>query len=155
MILSGQSIRERGLLTPFHERTKAHGMTFGVGPAGYDVRIDTRVELEPGAFALAATLERFDMDIDILGIVHDKSTWARRGLALQNTVIEPGWRGYLTIELSNHGNERLVIEAGTPIAQIIFHVLDRPADKPYTGRYQDQAHGAQRAKLLTEGSCVI
>ena len=34
-----------------------------------------------------------------MGIVHDKSTWARRGLVVQNTVIEPGWHGYLTIEV--------------------------------------------------------
>jgi dCTP deaminase len=39
-----------------------------------------------------------------MGIVHDKSTWARRGLVVQNTVIEPGWHGYqTTIELTNHG----------------------------------------------------
>lgn len=62
----------------------------GVGPAGYDVRIDQAVTLRPGDFALAATMEHFNMHTDLLAIVHDKSTWVRRGLACQNTVIEPG-----------------------------------------------------------------
>lgn len=155
MILSGESIVERGLISPMYPRTKAHGMTFGTGPAGYDVRIDKHVILPPGGFALAATLERFAMHNDVLGIVHDKSTWARRGLALQNTVIEPGWRGFLTIELSNHGPETLMIEWGCPIAQVIFHALDRPTKQPYAGRYQDQAPGAQPASHLMDDALVI
>ncbi len=147
MILSGVSIRERGIFYPFSERTKYNGLTYGLGPAGYDVRVDQKVVLEPGAFALASTLEHFSMPHDLLGIVHDKSTWARLGLAAQNTVIEPGWRGYLTLELTNHGKERIVVEDGTAIAQIIFHVLDRPAEAVYGGKYQDQARGPQPAIL--------
>ena len=145
MILSGQSIRRRSILTPFHERTKSCGMTFGLGPAGYDIRIDKKVILRPGAFALAATVERFDMCDDILAIVHDKSSWARKGLSVFNTVIEPGWRGYLTLELKNQGPHELTIEAEAPIAQVVFHVLDEPAETPYRGRYQDQKSGAQPA----------
>ena len=151
MILSGQSIRKRGIFTPFHERSKAHGMTFGVGPAGYDVRIDKKVVLRPGDFALAATMERFDIPTDLIAIIHDKSTWARKGLALQNTVAEPGWCGYLTIELSNHGDNTLVIEEGAPIAQVILHVLDQPTETPYAGRYQNQGPGARPALLFAEG----
>ena len=155
MILSGDSIRTRGLISPLCPRTKACGMTFGLGPAGYDVRIDKTVILRPGGFALAATMENFAMDRDVLGIVHDKSTWARRGLALQNTVIEPGWRGWLTLELTNHGENTLTIEEGSPIAQIIFHVLDQPTSQPYDGRYQDQPPGAQPARLLTPTDEII
>jgi len=147
MILSGQSIRKRGIFTPFHERSKAHGMTFGVGPAGYDVRIDKKVVLRPGDFALAATMERFDIPTDLIAIIHDKSTWARKGLALQNTVAEPGWCGYLTIELSNHGPDILTIEAGSPIAQVLLHVLDQATETPYAGKYQDQKSGAQPALM--------
>jgi dCTP deaminase len=84
MILSGSSIRARGIFTPFAERTKFLGMTYGVGPAGYDVRVDQDIKLPPGGFALASTLEHFDMPNDLMGIVHDKSTWARLGLAAQN-----------------------------------------------------------------------
>lgn len=147
MILSGTSIRERGIFTPFAERTRYNGLTYGLGPAGYDVRIDQKIVLPPGGFSLASTLEHFDMPTDVLGIVHDKSTWARLGLAAQNTVIEPGWKGYLTLELTNHSKEEIVIEDGTAIAQIIFHVMDRPASVAYDGKYQNQARGPQPAIL--------
>ena len=147
MILSGQSIRRRGIFTPFHERTKFLGMTFGVGPSGYDVRIAETLVLEPGGFTLASTMEHFDVPGDVLAIIHDKSTWARRGLALQNTVAEAGWKGWLTLELTNHGPEALGICAGMPIAQVILHRLDEPAEKPYDGKYQDQPRGAQTAIL--------
>lgn len=151
MILSGQSIRRRGIFTPFHERTLAHGMTFGLGPAGYDVRIAETITLSPGGWSLASTIEHFSMPRDLLGRVADKSTWARRGLALQNTIIEPGWRGYLTLELSHHGSGHLIIEAGMPIAQIIFDCLDEPAETPYSGKYQDQRAGAVPAILEPTG----
>ena len=80
------------------------------------------------------------MPPDVLGIVHDKSTWARLGLACQNTVIEPGWHGWLTLELTNHGTEALTIERGMPIAQVIFHFVDDDT-VGYEGKYQDQRRG--------------
>ena len=147
MILSGNSIRARGIFTPFAERTKFLGMTYGVGPAGYDVRVDQDIKLQPGGFALASTLEHFDMPNDLMGIVHDKSTWARLGLAAQNTCIEPGWRGWLTLELTNHSERPIKIEKGIAIAQIIFHLLDAPASVAYDGKYQNQARGPQEAIL--------
>lgn len=152
MILSAQSIRECRILSPFHERTKAHGMTFGLGPCGYDVRIAESFDLIPGAFVLASTIERFSMPDFVVGIVHDKSTWAREGLALQNTVIEPGWCGYLTLELSYHANAgRLQLRQGMPIAQVIFHRLDRATEQPYRGKYQNQKPGAQPAFFDHDG----
>lgn len=145
MILSSQSIRKRGIFTPFHERTVAFGMTFGVGPAGYDVRIAERVILQPGASSLASTVEHFEMPRDVLGKVADKSTWARMFLAVQNTIVEPGWCGHLTLELSNHGTQLLDIPAGAPIAQIILQLLDQPTEQPYSGKYQNQGRGAVEA----------
>jgi dCTP deaminase len=138
MILSAQSIRKRRPVDPFHERTVSHGKTFGLSSAGYDVRIREAVILRPGDFSLASTVERFTMPNDLIARVADKSSWARKGLTVQNTVVEPGWRGYLTLELANHGPNRLVIEAGSPIAQIIFEMLDEPTDQPYAGKYQNQ-----------------
>lgn len=139
MILSAQSIRKRGIFTPFSERTKFKGVTYGLGPAGYDVRIAEDVRLQRfSGFALASTLEHFDMPNDLLGKVADKSTWARMFVTVQNTIIEPGWRGHLTLELANHGDRNLFIEAGTPIAQIILQLLDEPTENPYNGKYQDQ-----------------
>lgn len=162
MILSGQSILLRGPIVNPQPRTEVgvagvNRTTFGLGPAGYDLRLDTvsrdgAVEdtrgawLQPGEFALASTLEEFRMPADVLGVVHDKSTWARRGLAAQNTVIEPGWRGFLTLELTNHGREPLWLEHGVGIVQVIFHLLDEPSQFVYSGKYQDQERGPQVAR---------
>lgn len=153
MILSGQTIKRLGIMTPFSEREKFGGMTYGLGPAGYDVRVefDERGErpccvLAPGGFTLASTVEHFVMPDDVIGFVHDKSSWARVGIALQNTVIEPGWSGYLTLEISNHSDSLLRIDRGMPIAQIVFHRLDEPAALPYRGKYHEQARGPQGAK---------
>lgn len=145
-ILSGQTIEKLGIFTPFAQRTRVDGVTYGVGPAGYDVRLAENHELWKGDFELASILEHMVMPTYVLGVVHDKSTWARRGLAVQNTVIEPGWRGFLTLELTNHGIDKLWLPAGTPIAQIVFHRLDEPARDPYSGKYQDQESGPQAAR---------
>lgn len=147
MIASAQTLRVLRPVDPFCERMKTQGMTYGVGPAGYDIRLAEGMVLEPGELKLGSTLERFNMPKGLLGVVHDKSTWARMGIAVQNTVIEPGWRGYLTLELTNHSRGYKQIMAGCPIAQVIFHYLDFPTDTPYAGKYQDQPEGAQEAKL--------
>lgn len=161
-ILSAQTIRNlchppsflnrKPMLDPFAYRTRNEGVTFGLSAAGYDVRVEFDREgleperiLEPGEFMLASTIEKFYMPDDIVGIVHDKSTWARRGVAVQNTVIEPGWEGWLTLELTNHGPEPLLIKRGVGIAQILFHRLDQPTIHPYEGKYQDQVRGPVKA----------
>ena len=71
------------------QRSKEGGLTFGLGPAGYDVRIAETVFLwKPLSLRLASTIEKFNMPNDVLATVTDKSTWARRGIFVQNTVIE-------------------------------------------------------------------
>jgi len=145
MILPAQTIRKLKPVKPFMERTTYHGMSFGLSHAGYDVRVAENIYLNPGNFVLASTVEEFFMPDDLIAFVHDKSSWARRGLSLFNTVIEPGWRGFLTLELSNQSNEAICIKAGLPIAQIVFMRLEEPTEKPYTGKYQDQKRGPQEA----------
>lgn len=153
MIASAQTLRKVQPVLPFYERTRAHGFTFGLGPAGYDIRIREDVEINSGQLVLASSLEEFIMPNNMLGVVHDKSTWARMGLCVQNTVIEPGWRGFLTIELTNHNthgpniSDRIRIKSGTPICQVVFHLLDFPTEMPYEGKYQDQKQGVQQAIL--------
>lgn len=148
MILSFQSIRLRNtsidgrpLLVPMIERS-VHGptgMTYGLGPCGYDIRIKRAARLRPGLVELVSSIERFDMPDDLMGHVADKSSLARRGVFVQNTVIDPGWRGYLTLEVTYHGAMPVFdLMAGQPIAQIVFHKLDQPTVRPYTGKYQDQ-----------------
>jgi dCTP deaminase len=140
MIIPGQNIEKLQALKPFAARTVAHGMSYGVGPAGYDVRIKDGLYLPAGRFELGVTVEEFDMPADVIGFVHDKSTWARRGLSLFNTVIEPGWKGYLTLELINNSQGGINIPEGCPIAQIIFMRLEAATATPYVGKYQNQPH---------------
>lgn len=146
MILSGATIEGLNIFEPFSPRTQhpETGMSFGLSMAGYDVRLDMDMPprlLPPGGFLLASTLERFRMPKHIIGVVHDKSTLARQGIALQNTVIEPGWEGFLTVEISNHSNDKWFdIIPGMPIAQILFHALDQEVDG-YEGKYQNQGRG--------------
>jgi len=118
-------------------KMKVHGTSYGLAEAGYDIRIKQSVTLHPlKRFALASTVEYFQMPNDHVAIVHDKSTWARRKLSVFNTVIEPGWKGWLTLELVYHGWKPLHIPAGSGIAQCIFHEIKTPAT--YEGKYQNQ-----------------
>jgi dCTP deaminase len=119
-------------------KLKEHGVSFGLSEAGYDIRIKQSVTLYPfRRFRLASTVEEFAMPNNLVGIVHDKSSWARRGLSVFNTVIEPGWKGYLTLELVYHRWRPLKIPAGAGIAQVIFHQITEP--RAYSGKYQNQA----------------
>ena len=102
------------------------------------------VFLFPGMFVLAETVEKFKMPPDVVGLVKDKSSYARRGIAVQNTVIEPGWRGVLTLELSNHGKSMVKLVPGLGIAQIMFMRGEIPHSS-YSGKYQDQV-GVTEAK---------
>lgn len=145
MILSAQSIRRRGIVSPFSERTIFAGVSYGLSSHGYDVRLAEALELQSGDFTLASTIERFEMPRDLAAIVHDKSTWIRRGLCVFNTIIEAGWCGYLTLELAFHGPGKLFVPSGVGIAQIAFHLLDEPTEQEYRGKYQDQRAGPQPA----------
>jgi len=138
MIVNGATLHGRKPLTPMSPtKERQHGVSWGLGEAGYDVRIKQSVWLFPfRTFRLASTFEYFDMPPDLVGVVHDKSTWARRKLSVLNTVIEPGWRGFLTLELTYHGILPLYIPANAGIAQVLFH---QTTDKRYyDGKYQDQ-----------------
>lgn len=148
MILSGPDIARRGILTPYlHEKTVINGKSAGQSLAGYDIRINTQgatLFLHPGMFRLGVTVEHFQMPNDIVGLVKDKSSYARRGLSVFNTVIEPGWMGYLTLELVNHGNQVIEIEDGDPIAQVLFFETTEPT-LGYSGKYQHQGPNPQEA----------
>jgi len=154
MILNGKYLLEaapiKDMLTT---KERANGVSHGLGEAGYDIRIkqaiDFRVpDMMPARvtvdgkhvgqrFCIASAIEEFDMPDYLVGIVHDKSTWARRGLSVFNTVIEPGFCGGLTLELVYHGWKELVIPAGAGIAQVLFHCVSENAS--YDGKYQGQS----------------
>jgi dCTP deaminase len=161
MVINGpQLLAASPIIAMAAEKKRIGGVSYGMAEVGYDIRLKQDVyfwaageEGGPeitvaapngdqtfynGNFCLASALEEFTMPIDLCGIVHDKSTWARQGLSVFNTVIEPGWRGFLTMELVFHGGKDLHLPAGTGIAQVIFHSIAVPAT--YVGKYQDQAN---------------
>lgn len=162
MVVNGKSLIEASpIKSMVNAKIKDHGVSYGLAEVGYDIRIKQDIcffperfhimgeQLRPvtytidqstityGRFCIASAIEEFDMPNDLVGIVHDKSTWARKGLSVFNTVIEPGWNGFLTLELVFHGSEPLHIPAGAGIAQVVFHRIAHPA--AYTGKYQSQA----------------
>lgn len=144
MILPYQMIKaaceaERPLVSPFHERSLSNGRSFGCGPATYDVRLKQTLWLWPFWGRLASTIEVFDMPADLLAEVKDKSSNARVFVLVQNTLIDPGFRGGLTLELTRFRPWPVRLRAGTPIAQIKFTQLVEPTEKPYVGKYLGQS----------------
>lgn len=158
LVRKDEDSAKRQILQPFEQRTKMKiemgdrqlELSYGLSMAGYDVRLDQDIVLGPStsheSFALASTLEHFVMPPDMLAIVHDKSTWARLGLSVFNTVIEPGWRGWLTMELSNRGPHTLRLKKGWPIAQVVFHRVEGRVSQYGDSKYQDQERGPVEAR---------
>ena len=138
MILNGRKLYDARPLSPMSGmKLREHGVSYGLAEVGYDVRIKQSITLHPfRRFALASTIERFTIPENLVAVIHDKSTNIRRGLMVGNSVAEPGWQGWLTLELFYFGWKPLHIKAGTGIAQAIFHQLASPAR--YVGRYQNQ-----------------
>jgi dCTP deaminase len=121
------------------ERTvhELSGLSGGYSASGYDIHIREGFTLWPMQFKLGSSIEKFKMPNTVMGVVHDKSSLARRGLSVFNSTIEAGWGGYLTIELVNRSWSPIKIYAGQPIAQIVFHELKRSV-AAYRGRYNNQ-----------------
>lgn len=150
MVKNGISLYNEKPVFPIidHKENHMSGTSYGLGEAGYDIRIKQTIRFangmvqvdddapRKGHFTLASSIEQFCMPKNLVAIVHDKSTWARQGLSVFNTVIEPGWKGYLTLELAYHGDTPLVIPSGSGIAQVIFSIIEQPA--AYNGKYQNQ-----------------
>jgi dCTP deaminase len=89
--------------------------------------------LHPGEFVLGTTLECITLPADVLGRLEGKSTLGRIGLLIHSTAgyVDPGWTGYLTLELSNVSNLPILLTPGMKIGQISFDRLSTPVDKPY------------------------
>lgn len=99
------------------------------------------VIIPPRSFALGVSLERFCLPRNVLGVCLGKSTYARCGLDLPMTPLEPQWRGHLTAELCNTTGEPMKIYVGEGIGQIFFLVADSECDVSYSdrkGKYQEQ-----------------
>jgi dCTP deaminase len=161
MIINGQDLlRASPIIDMFTNKVRHNGVSHGLTECGYDIRIKQDITFlknlwgewvsetpKPGCiqgtkfstegrFTLASSVEEFQMPFHLAGVVHDKSTWARQGLSVFNTVIEPGWKGFLTLELVYNGQEKLHIPAGSGIAQVLFSQTSEIAS--YSGKYNNQ-----------------
>jgi dCTP deaminase len=97
--------------------------------------------IPPNSFALAVTIEYFRIPRNVLTITVGKSTYARCGVITNVTPFEPGWEGYVTLEISNTTPLPAKIYAGEGIAQVLFLEADEPCDVSYAdkkGKYQGQ-----------------
>ncbi len=89
--------------------------------------------LHPGEFVLGATLERVRLGDDIVARLEGKSSLGRLGLLIHSTAgfVDPGFDGYLTLELSNVATLPIAIYPGMKIGQISFYQMTTSADHPY------------------------
>lgn len=100
------------------------------------------VIIPPNSFALCETVETFRIPRDVLVLCVGKSTYARCGLIVNVTPLEPEWRGKVTIEISNTTPLPAKVYANEGIAQFIFLKADRVCAVSYAdkaGKYQDQS----------------
>ncbi|MBC7834030.1 MAG: dCTP deaminase [Phycisphaerales bacterium] len=105
-----------------------------------DVGTD-HVIIPPNSFALCETVETLSIPRDVLVICVGKSTYARCGLIVNVTPLEPEWRGKITLEISNTTPLPAKIYANEGIAQLIFLKADQVCETSYAdkkGKYQDQ-----------------
>lgn len=116
-----------------------------VDPKQFDPRAFVDFEgdvciIPPNSFALARSMEYFRIPEDVVCVTLGKSTYARCGIIVNITPAEPGWRGYLTIEISNTTPLPARIYAGEGIAQMLFFRGERPSVTYASrgGKYQDQ-----------------
>ena len=163
--------QEHGMIEPFLEDQVRQGVvSYGLSSYGYDIRIadefkvftnvysaivdpknfdprsfvdiQTDVCVIPAnSFALARTVEYFRIPRNVLALCIGKSTYARCGIIINLTPFEPGWEGYVTIEISNTTPLPAKIYANEGIAQVLFFQGDEEPMIAYNdraGKYQGQ-----------------
>ena len=117
-----------------------------VDPKHFDNRsfVDVHEEsciVPPNAFALARTVEYFRIPRDVLTLCVGKSTYARCGIIVNVTPLEPEWEGHVTLEFSNTTNLPAKIYANEGVAQLLFFQSDEACEVSYLdrgGKYQRQ-----------------
>ncbi|MBT9252184.1 MAG: dCTP deaminase [Brockia lithotrophica] len=106
------------------------------------------VIIPPNSYALGRSLEYFRMPENVVGICFGKSTYARTGIIVNVTPLEPGWEGYVTIEISNATPLPVKVYAHEGIMQVVFFRGGRPnvTYRDRGGKYQMQ-HGVTFPRL--------
>ena len=164
-------VQKYRMLEPFEERLKREGViSYGLSSMGYDIRVTEDYKIftdvhqavvdpkqfdpnsfvdfkgdacviPPNSFALARSLEYFRIPRSVLGLCLGKSSYARCGIVVNITPLEPEWEGYLTIEVSNTTPLPARIYSGEGIAQVVFFEAGAMPDVSYAdrkGKYQGQ-----------------
>ena len=165
-------VKEHGMISPFEqEQIRDNKISFGVSSYGYDARVSSEFKIftnvnseivdpknfkptnfvtknsseciiPPNSFALASTIEYFKIPKDILVICLGKSTYARCGIIVNVTPLEPGWEGNVTLEFSNTTPLPAKIYANEGAAQFIFLKGNEVPHTTYAdrkGKYMNQA----------------
>ena len=161
----------KGMIKPFINKQVRKGkISFGLSSYGYDARVSNEFKIftnvnsgvvdpkifkkesfvtkkgkeciiPPNSFALASTIEYFKIPEDVLVICLGKSTYARCGIIVNVTPLEPGWEGHVTLEFSNTTPLPAKIYANEGVAQMIFFESDQICETSYKdrgGKYQGQ-----------------
>jgi len=158
------------LLEPFIDHSERENtISYGLGPYGYDLRLATdykkikgknisidpytvsdddyeslsgdTIEIAPNSYILGRSLEYIRMPKKIIGLVFGKSTYARSGILVNVTPVEPEWEGFLTISISNVSGNKVKLHPLQGIAQIVFFESDLPPLYSYSdlkGKYNKQ-----------------
>ncbi len=137
---------EHGMISPFTEAQRRDGViSYGVSSYGYEAGfVDRKTDvcvIPPNSFALARTVEHFKIPRDVLVICLGKSTYARCGIIVNVTPLEPEWEGHVTLEFSNTTPMPARIYANEGAAQFIFLKADGVCETSYAdrkGKYQGQ-----------------
>ena len=162
---------KKGMIKPFVNKQVRKGkISFGLSSYGYDARVSNEFKIftnvnsgvvdpkvfkkesfvtkigkeciiPPNSFALARTMEYFKIPDDVLVICLGKSTYARCGIIVNVTPLEPGWEGHVTLEFSNTTPLPAKIYANEGVAQFIFLESDDVCETSYKdrkGKYQGQ-----------------
>ena len=163
--------KEKGMIEPFVDSQIRDGViSYGVSSYGYDIRVadefkiftnvystivdpkafDPRSMVDfkgeiciipPNSFALARTVEYFRIPRTIFTICVGKSTYARCGIIVNVTPLEPEWEGHVTLEFSNTTPLPAKIYANEGVAQMLFYESDEVCEISYKdrgGKYQGQ-----------------
>ena len=168
-----EAAKKHGMIEPFVENQKREGMiSYGLSSYGYDARcspefkiftnvnnaivdpkdfspnsfVDRETDvciIPPNSFALARTVEYFRIPRDVLVICLGKSTYARCGIIVNVTPLEPEWEGHVTLEFSNTTPLPAKIYANEGCAQVLFFEADEDdicetSYKDRGGKYQGQ-----------------
>lgn len=98
-----------------------------------EVEPDAPFVIHPNEFVLGRTEEHVELPDDVVARIEGKSSLGRLGLIVHATAgfVDPGFRGTLTLEITNFNSVPIVLRPGLPIAQLSFMTLDQAAERPY------------------------